>query len=148
MRIIGLCFLVAACGPKTKTAANSSEAKPAKTADALTVERPDGADAYAKLVIASGIRNWSPTGNSQFKWKQVTFVGDGTVSATALLRAGGEELDCSETGTWRIDQVETKTSGTLELVLAKTDCPSREDGHQQRIALTINPDGSQNVSAR
>ncbi|MBT3223053.1 MAG: hypothetical protein HN348_28605 [Proteobacteria bacterium] len=136
-------FILVGCGKKGAPQAA------ADSGPAFTVEMPEGADArsYAKGVVGLTIVNWSPIGNSDFKWKSAAFAPDGGFSAVAWLTVGGEELDCEESGTWKVNSVDSSAQGTIEWTIDDTDCPNRDNGTQQRAQIIVEK-GDYKISMR
>jgi hypothetical protein len=123
---------LAGCGSK-KAPEPAAEAKPK-----ITASMPDTAEAkgFAEKIVATGIKDWSPTGSRDFKWTSATFHPDGALKVQAKIIAGGETIECPETGTWSIAEAESKTSGIVEWTIVKTSCATRENGTNKRIQLS------------
>ena len=131
--IVSMLFIVGCGAKKTTETAPVAEPEPQKD-----VAMPDSAEAraFAKLVVENDISDWSPTGSRDFKWVSADFKADGSLKVSAKIEAGGEVIECPETGTWSIDSAESKTSGIIEWTIAKTSCATRDDGNSQRVQLS------------
>ena len=124
---------LAGCGSKKAPAAAAEPAKPQ-----ITASMPDSAEAkgLAEKLVENGISDWSPTGSRDFKWTGATFHPDGALKVQAKIVAGGETIECPETGTWSIAEADSKTSGIVEWTIVKTSCATRDNGTSQRVQLT------------
>jgi hypothetical protein len=125
---------ITGCGSKKAPEAAAAPAKPE-----ITASIPDSpeATALAEMLIERGISDWSPTGSRDFKWTKATFRPDGALSVEAKINAGGETIECPETGTWSIAEAESKSGGIVEWDIVKTSCATRDNGTSQRIQLTF-----------
>ena len=137
--------LVAGCGKKT-----APEAAPA--GPALTVPRPDGgeADRFARGVTEADLHDWQAAGarGASLRYQTFEFTPDGRWWADAVLQADFEEIECKESGTWRIDSVSDPEHGIVEWQVDKSTCPIGRTGATTRAALTLGKGGVGEVSLR
>jgi hypothetical protein len=124
---------IAGCGSKK---APEAAAEPAKAQ--ITASMPDSAEAtaLAEQLVEHGINDWSPTGSRDFKWTKASFHPDGSLKVAAKIIAGGETIECPETGTWSIAEAESKSGGIVEWNIVKTSCATRDNGTTQRVQLS------------
>jgi hypothetical protein len=128
-------ILLAGCPDK-----KAPEAAAAERADnAITIDIPADAKAFANKLLKTTVDRFNPTGSSEFTYTEMTFAGDGTWTAKGNLRLGGETIDCVEDGTWRIDSM-NGDDAVMDWTLTKTNCPSRDSGTEQRVSMSIDGD--------
>jgi hypothetical protein len=80
-------------------------------------------------------------------YDKLFFSEDGTFRAETTVRFSGgdadtEPFDCTESGTWTLDdnEAESKTVGSINFELQSTDCAGREAPQSFRARVTINGD--------
>ncbi len=123
-----------ACGEKKAPAsAGSTPTKASFTAD---IPEGSAAKAFAGKLLKTTVSDFNPTGSSEFVYTAMNFVGDGTWNAAGNLSLGGESVDCSEAGTWRIDAMDGDNA-VMDWKTEKTNCPSRDAGIEQRVSMSI-----------
>jgi hypothetical protein len=144
--VLALCAL--SCAKKEAPQAAAAEGKSEEAA--ITAEIPATAEArsFAKTLIGTQVSNWHPTGGSAFAYETLTFKPDGTWSAAASVSAGGEDIDCQESGTWKISEATSTDTATMEWGVVKTTCVSRDAGTSQRVVMTILEGGEYKIGFR
>ena len=132
LSLVALC----ACGKKSPSTEPAAAAA-AKSGPAITAEMPDDASArqFAKQLVAQELTGLNPTGSSDFSLS-ITFAGDGTWVSAGHAELGGETLDCQESGTWRIDEMEGDKA-VMDWTIAQTTCPNRSSGETQRVSVAF-----------
>ncbi len=75
-------------------------------------------------------------------YDELTMLEDGTFSAKTTVRIGDEPLECTESGTWALDndQADSKTVGNIDFDLAQTDCAGRTAPNSWRAQVTATGD--------
>ncbi len=134
--VLSALLLISACGKKTTS--EPVAAAPAKAE--FTAEMPNSPEAkkFARQLTGAPLEDISPTGSSNFNMS-FTFDGDGSFTATGVAELGGETLECNETGTWRIDTMDS-TKANMDWNITKTNCPNRDNGSSQRVLLEFTGD--------
>lgn len=154
---LALLTLAAGCGkkaaePEAAAEAPAEEAAPAPAA--MSAQMPDTkeAKAFAKTLVGTTVSNWSPLdgsgGGGELEYKEMTFDPSGSWAANAVLELGMDTVDCKESGTWAIDEAESKETATMSWKLDKTDCPSRETGVDLRVKMSITGGGQTKIMMR
>lgn len=135
-------LLVAGCGKKGTTPDAAADAAKNTVASEVTAKMPEGKDAaaYAKRLVATTVNNWEPMANSggvKFQYDELTFAPTGTWNANATLEADFEEIPCSESGSWEIQEVENDTTATMLWTVTKTNCAMRNAGTEIRVQMLL-----------
>jgi hypothetical protein len=138
------------CGEKKapEPAAAATEAPPAEPE--VTAEMPASGEAksFAKALIKQGIQNLSvSTSGARFVYHSMTFTGDGKWTATGAVTAADETMECTENGSWKIEDATSADVATMVWTVDKTNCASRDAGTTQRVQVTLK-DGSADVAFR
>lgn len=150
MRTIVFSLMLVACSKSApEPAAEARTTQPATEAGAQD-HFPDTADgrAFADALTRLEITDLSPTGASEFIYRTMAFQRDGTWSADAELRVGGEEAPCRESGTWRVVDLTDADTATMVWTVTETNCATRNEGDETRLLLDISPDGTYQISFR
>jgi hypothetical protein len=149
MLLAGLCLV--GCGKKN-AGPDAAGAVDTGDASAVTAQMPDGKDAtsFAKKLIGTTITNWDPSDvtGASFKYNEMTFDESGHWTADATLKAGFEEIDCTESGSWVIDVVESANDATMTWNVQQTTCATREKGLVLRVQMLLPSAGQYKINFR
>ena len=143
-------LVLVGCGKKTTGTVAAAASKAGSSA--ITAQLPDGKDAaaYAKRLVGTTVTNWEPTDGdgARLKYKEMTFDGTGHWTASAVLKAGFEEMDCTESGTWLLDRVDSATDGSMDWTIKQTNCGGRDEGHKIRVQMLMPTAGEYQINFR
>ena len=146
--VITLASLLA-CGEKTP-AATGAAAAPATSQ--LSMAIPDGgkAKAFAMTMIGAPTQNFSPSDNdgATFEYTKLTFRGDGSWMAEGYVEAMDERMECVESGSWVIEDVENASTGLISWKVTNTDCVGRDNGTETRAKVTAGKAGIESALFR
>lgn len=119
-----------------KKAPETPEPEAAPKAE-ITAQIPDGPDAkkFARSLVETSLEDIAPSGSSDFSMT-MNFAMDGSYTAEGMAELGGETLECTETGTWAIDSMDGEKAN-MDWSITKTNCPNRDNGNTQRVALQL-----------
>lgn len=133
------------CGEKTPSAA-----APVAASASLSMAVPDGGKAFAMALTGSTTANFAPTDSdgASFEYTKLQFRGDGKWMAEGYVEAMDERMECTEAGSWRIDDVESKTVGTIAWTVLETSCVGRDKGTETRAQVTLGGNGIQSALFR
>lgn len=134
--IFALTFL--GCGEKATGAIPAAKAGPA-----ITMPTPDGTGGFITTLIASATSNFSPTDSdgATFVYTRFQFRGDGTWAADGYVEAMDEKMECTEAGTWAVEEASSTTVGTISWTVNDTSCVGRDKGASSRAQLTVGKAG-------
>lgn len=95
----------------------------------------------AKLLTAT-LKGFSPSdgGGAEFKYDEAKFEAGNRFMAKGFVEMDGERMDCTETGTWKMDAAESDKVAAVEWKVEKTDCAGRDAGATVRVRMTIEKD--------
>lgn len=137
-----------ACGEKTPAA--TAAAAPA--ASQISMSIPDGgkAKAFAMAMIGTPTQNFSPSDNdgAVFEYTKLAFRGDGGWMAEGYVEAMDERMECAESGTWIIEEVESASIGMISWKVTDTDCVGRDNGTETRAKVTVGKAGIESALFR
>jgi hypothetical protein len=129
----------------TAEAGKKKEAAPAPAPSGPTVNAPadDASQKFVAKLLATQIKGFRPgdAGGAEFRYDTLTFAPDNTFQAAAFVEMDGERMDCTESGTWKMDPAESEKAAVVEWTIAKTNCAGRESGGGLRVRFTIDKDG-------
>jgi hypothetical protein len=118
----------------------------------MTASVPDTTEAraFAEALVETEVREFAPIsgGGASFVYHSLSFVADGSWSATATVTAGDEGMDCQESGRWTLEQATAAETAILVWTVGKTTCASREVGAAQRVQMTILESGEYKIAFR
>ncbi len=125
--------LVAGCPKQDAGAVAAAPSGPAADVPGDAASR-----AFAEALMGNPLQSFSPDdgGGASFSWKKVEFSGGNTWTATSVLSAGGEDVDCEESGKWSMEAAESATRATVVLQTAQSSCPGRAQDKQYRLLMT------------
>ena len=141
LRLIGFVALahlwpaVALAGKK-----KAPEAAAPAVAEQVPTAAPDDAKSQKFLgaLLEATLKNFSPSdGGAQFKYDEARFSAGNVFVAKGFVEMDGERMDCTESGTWKMDPAESEKVAAVEWTLSKTDCAGREAGVSVRVRMTI-----------
>jgi hypothetical protein len=89
------------------------------------------------LMSANGFNNFIPDVEG-LVYKTIRFLPDNTWSADAAIEVMDESMECTESGTWKMDPAKSPKTAGMEWDIQSTDCPSLESGRNLRILATLN----------
>jgi len=138
--------LFTACGEKSPSAVTAAAASGPK----ISMTVPDGAKPFVTQLIGTTTGNFTPTDSdgATFEYTRLQFKGDGTWSADGYVEAMDEKMECSESGTWTVEEATSSTVGTLSWTLTETSCVGRDKGAETRAQLTVGKTGIENALFR
>lgn len=129
---------LAACGDKAPPASAGSApaAAPSKVSSAPA---DDNSQAFARRLVATPIKNFSPSDSTgaKFLYNTFSFQADGTFTAQGYVEIADEKMDCAESGPWTMDAAESETVATVSWTVEKTNCAGREAGEKTRAQVTL-----------
>lgn len=131
--------MLAACGDK-------SAATPTPAADSgpkITMTVPDGGKAFVSTLTGATTQNFEPTDadGASFMYTELQFRGDGTWMAQGYVEAMDERMECTESGTWTVEEVSSKTVATIAWTVGDTTCVGRDKGSSTRAQVTAGSSG-------
>lgn len=136
-----LLTMLAGCGDKepSKTAAPAQ----AKAPVVSVVPTDEHSQQFAEKLSALDIQDFHPTssGGGKIVYSHLKFRDEGVWAATGYVEAQDERIDCSETGSWKMEPATSATTATMTWKTDTTDCAGREAGAEQRVLVTIKDDG-------
>lgn len=138
--------LLTGCGEKTSASVTPAAAAGPKISMAL----PDGTKAFVSTLIGSTTSNFAPTDSdgAAFEYTSLQFRGDGTWSAEGYVEAMDEKMECTESGTWSVEDASSKTVGTIAWTVGETSCVGRDQGATTRAQVTVGSNGIQSAMFR
>ena len=141
-----LASLLTGCGEKSPASVTAAAASGPKISMAI----PDGSKGFVTTLIGSSTSSFAPTDSdgASFKYTHLQFRGDGTWAADGFVEAMDEKMECSETGTWSVEEVSSKTVGTIAWTVSETSCVGRDKGSSTRAQLTVGSTGIQSAMFR
>lgn len=138
--------LLTACGEKSPSAVTPAAAGAPK----ISMTVPDGAKPFVAQLIETSTSNFSPTDSdgAVFEYTRLQFAGDGTWSADGYVEAMDEKMECSESGTWSVEEARSSTVATISWTLTNTSCVGRDKGSETRAEVTVGKAGIENALFR
>ncbi len=137
--VISALFLLVGC-PKSSSTQNSGdqvvEEAPKKRFSGTTGTFVDG-------LLASPIIGWAVNdGGAPVVYEELVMAEDGGFTAKTTIRLGDEPFECTESGTWTLDdnRSESATVGNLNFKVEQTDCAGREAPKNFRAEATLSGD--------
>jgi hypothetical protein len=126
-------------------AGKKKEAAPAPAPSGPKVDAPadDASQKFVAKLLATPIKGFRPgdAGGAEFRYDSLTFAADNTFQAAAFVEMDGERMDCTESGSWKMDPAESEKAAVVEWTIVKTNCAGRESGGGLRVRFTIDKDG-------
>ena len=141
--ISALCALLipatAAAGKKKDAPA---PAAPVETGPATAAPSDANSQKFLAKLLTATLKDFRPSdGGAEFKYTEASFGAGKVFLAKGFVEMDGERMDCTETGTWKMDAADTDRSASVEWTIAKTDCAGRDAGASVRVKMTIDKDG-------
>lgn len=141
LRLVGLVALahllptVALAGKKKAPEA----AAPAAAEVPSTAAPADAASQkFLEKLLETSLKNFSPSdGGAEFKYDEARFLAGNQFTAKGFVEMDGERMDCTESGTWKMDAAESEKVAAVEWTVSKTDCAGRDAGVSVRVRMTI-----------
>ena len=101
-------------------------------------------------LIGSTTSNFAPTDSdgASFEYTSLQFRGDGTWSAEGYVEAMDEKMECTESGTWSVEDASSKTVGTIAWTVGEASCVGRDQGATTRAQVTVGSNGIQSAMFR
>lgn len=101
--------------------------------------------AFASVLMKNPLESFAPDdgGGASFRWSRLSFGAGNRWEAPSVLSAGGEDVECVESGKWTMDSAESASRATVTLQTEKTTCPGRSDTKQYRLMMTREGSGWQ-----
>lgn len=142
LALVSSLLLLAGC-PKQEAASGTGAA----VAEAAAADVPSDAAsrAFAETLMKNPLESFSPDdgGGASFKWKSLGFGAGNVWKAASVLSAGGEDVDCEESGRWSLEKAEAPTKATVVLQTQATSCPGRSESKEYRLVMTRDGGGWQ-----
>ena len=146
--LIGLTVIASACGEKAPPEAAATAAAEAAPVGNI----PDDAASrdFAEGLAAAKIEHFKPSDGmgATFVYNTMQFSPDNTWTAAGYVEAGGESMDCKESGTWTMDPAISETTAMMTWALGETDCAGRSTPNETRIEVTLVKGGGIEVAFR
>lgn len=137
--VLALFSVLVGC-PKTSSTETSGdqaiEEAPKKRFSGATGRFVDG-------LLASPIIGWAVNdGGAEVVYEELVLSEDGAFRAKTTVRLGDEPFECTESGTWTLDdnRAESATVGNLNFEVESTDCAGREAPKTFRAEATLSGD--------
>jgi hypothetical protein len=123
---------------KNKGGDSEPEAKTEAASNEVSGDIPnDGTSKkFAKQLTSTSISNFSPDAQG-LNYKTMTFNSDNTWKADAVVSVMDEEMECLESGTWKMDPANSNTVSNMNWTIDTTDCPTRQAPMELRVEVTI-----------
>jgi hypothetical protein len=134
-------WMLAGCGDKEPT--STAAVAEAKTQAASVVPADETSRLFALKLAALDIQDFHPAsgGGGKIVYTHLKFRDEGVWAATGYVEAQDERIDCSETGSWKMEPATSATTATMTWKTDTTDCAGRDAGAEQRVLVTIKDDG-------
>ncbi len=136
-------LLVPATAAAGKKKDAPAPAAPVETGPATAAPSDSNSQKFLAKLLTTTLKDFRPSdaGGAEFKYSEATFGAGNVFVAKGFVEMDGERMDCTETGTWKMDAAESDKSASVEWTIAKTDCAGRDAGASVRVKMTIDKDG-------
>jgi hypothetical protein len=139
-------FALASPGDAEAKRKKKSKQGQAEAADSLAGANIPGDDlskSFAKVLVGSSFTNFRPTDASgaKFIYETFGFAGDNSWSASGYVEIMDERMECTESGSWTMEEARAADTATVTWVVNATDCAGRDTGAETRAQLTVDKDG-------
>ena len=123
---------------KGKDAKSTSNTTEEAASSSVSGDIPNDANSkkFAKQLTSTSISNFSPDAEG-LTYKTMTFNGDNTWKADAVVSVMDEEMECEESGTWTMDPASSNTVSNMNWTIDATDCPTRQAPMNLRVEVTL-----------
>ena len=131
--------MLTACGDKSA----ATPAAAAESGPKITMAVPDGGKAFVSTLIGAVTKNFEPTDadGASFMYTELQLRGDGSRMAQGYVEAMDERMECTESGTWSVEEVSSKTVATIAWTVGDTSCVGRDKGSSTRAQVTAGSSG-------
>ncbi len=134
--------LAALAGCKKSETSTAAPEQAAKTQWGDQVPDDAASRAFADALVRQTITDLRVTDDGGvLTYRSMRFKPDGSWSASGDVAIADEEMECTESGQWRMDAAETETKAMVSYTVDSTDCAGRASGGDQRVMIDINDDG-------
>ena len=138
--LLMLIFATTAEAKKEKTATQDAVAPAAPTAD---IPSDANSKKFAKELLSRSFSDF--TINDKMVYKSLSFSADNSFKASAMVsyEVGGdfEEMECTESGTWKMDAAESATKAAMTWNVSQSDCPGRDSLEETRLVVSLGRGG-------
>ncbi len=139
--LLAAIVVLAGCPKGGDTATTSAEQEPVEEAPKSRFSGQT--KAFVDGLTGQPIIGWMVADDgAPIVYDELSMAEDGTFSAKTTVRIGDEPFECTERGTWTLDddKADSKTVGNLNFELAETDCAGRTAPKSWRAQATVSGD--------
>ena len=129
-------FLNVADAKKSKGGETETTVPEDKSEKLGDVPNDSNSKKFAKQLVSTDINNFSPDAEG-LRYNKMTFNGDNTWKAEAVVHVMDEEMECHESGTWKMDPASSTTVANMNWTISSTDCPTRQAPQELRVEVTL-----------
>ena len=139
--LISAAVALVGCPKGGETASASGEQEPVEQAPKSRFSGQT--KTYIDGLTRSAIIGWQVADDgAPIVYNELTMLEDGSFSARTTVHIGDEPFECTERGTWTLDneEADSATVGNLNFELAQTDCAGRSTPMAWRAQATVSSD--------
>jgi len=131
--------LIAVAGCK-KEESSTAAVKPVEDRVKWGDQVPDteASKVFAEKLVMAEIKNLRVTDDGAvLTYRNMKFDANGSWLANGDVKIDDEKMECTESGTWTMEEAESPTTSRLDYTIDKTNCAGRTAGDTQRASMDL-----------